>query len=107
MRFAPEGRLDDGFVEGAILAGRRETVIAALGLLAEVPEDTARRVIVSGSAKAITALVWRAGLSMRIAFKIQSNLLRLPAGELLPARGGVHYPALAKKRCGGISPISG
>jgi uncharacterized protein (DUF2336 family) len=87
-----DGRLDDAFLEGAILAGRRETVINALALLAEVPEETARRVVLSGSAKAITALVWRASLSMRIAFKIQSYLLRLPAGELLPARGGVHFP---------------
>jgi uncharacterized protein (DUF2336 family) len=87
-----EGRLDDAFLEGAILAGRRETVINALALQAGVPEETSRRVIMSGSAKAITSLVWRAGLSMRIAFKIQSYLLRLPAGELLPARGGVHFP---------------
>jgi uncharacterized protein (DUF2336 family) len=87
-----EGRLDDSFVEGAITAGRRETVIACLATLSRVPEETARRVLFSGSSKAITALTWRAGLSMRIAFKIQSNLLRLPAGDLLPARGGVHFP---------------
>ncbi len=87
-----EGRLDDSFVEGAILAGRRETTIAAIAALARVPEETARRVLASGSAKAITSLIWRAGLTMRIAFKIQSHLLRLSAGELLPARGGVHFP---------------
>jgi uncharacterized protein (DUF2336 family) len=87
-----EGRLDDSFIEGAILAGRRETVICAVATLARIPEETARRVLQSGSAKAITSLVWRAGLSMRIAFKIQSHLLRLPPGDLLPARGGVHFP---------------
>jgi hypothetical protein len=87
-----EGRLDDAFVDDAILAGRKETVIAALAALARIPEETARRVLAAGSAKAITALVWRAGLSMRVAFKVQSQLLHLPAGNLLPARGGVHFP---------------
>jgi hypothetical protein len=29
---------------------------------------------------------------MRIAFKVQTLLLRLPSGELLPARDGVHFP---------------
>lgn len=87
-----EGRLDDSFVEGAIMAGRRETVISALAHLAGIPEETSRRILLSGSAKALTSLVWRAGLSMRIAFKTQTYLMRLPAGDLLPARGGIHFP---------------
>jgi uncharacterized protein (DUF2336 family) len=87
-----EGRLDDRFIEDAILAGRRETVICGVATLGRIPEETARRVLLSGSAKAITALVWRAGLSMRIAFKIQSHLLNLPPGDLLPARDGLDFP---------------
>ncbi|HEX2594622.1 MAG TPA: DUF2336 domain-containing protein [Rhizomicrobium sp.] len=87
-----EGRLDDAFVEDAVMAGRREAVIVALGHLARIPEDTSRRIMQSGSAKAVTSLIWRAGLSMRIAFKVQTFLMRLPTGELLPARGGVHFP---------------
>ncbi len=86
------GKLDDGYVEAAAEAGRRETVIAALALLAKVPPETVRRVVQSGVAKAITALVWRAGLSMRAAFKIQTFVMHLPAAELLPARGGVAFP---------------
>ena len=46
----------------------------------------------SRSAKPVTALVWHAGLSMRVAFKIQSFVMKLSAGELLPARAGVHFP---------------
>ncbi|HEX3675184.1 MAG TPA: DUF2336 domain-containing protein [Rhizomicrobium sp.] len=86
------GRLDDGYVEAAAEAGRRETVIAALALLAKVPPETVRRIVQSGVAKAITALVWRAGLSMRAAFKIQTFVMHLPAADLLPARGGVAFP---------------
>jgi hypothetical protein len=86
------GKLNDSFVEGAAEMGRRETLVTALSLLAKVPEDNVRRILQSGSAKPVTALVWRAKLSMRVAFKIQSFVMHLAAGELLPAREGVHFP---------------
>lgn len=86
------GKLDDNFVEGAAEAGRREAVAAALTLLANVPADTTRRILQSGAAKAITALVWRAGLPMRAAFKIQTFVMHLKGDDLLPARGGVAFP---------------
>jgi uncharacterized protein (DUF2336 family) len=86
------GKLDDGFLEHAAETNRRDTLVIALSLLAKVPEDIVRRIFQAGSAKPITALVWRARLSMRVAFKIQTFVLRLTAGELLPARDGVHFP---------------
>ena len=87
-----EGRLDDAAVEKAAEAGKREFVIAALALLARAPMETARRIIQSGTAKPAVALVWRAKLSMRVAFKVQSLVMRLKGGELLPARDGVDFP---------------
>jgi uncharacterized protein (DUF2336 family) len=87
-----EGRLDDSAVERAAEAGKREFVIAALALLARAPIETARRIIQSGTAKPAVALVWRAKLSMRVAFKVQSLVMRLKGGELLPARDGVDFP---------------
>lgn len=86
------GNLTDAAVEGAAEAGRRDFIVAALAQLASVPVDTARRILDSHSAKPVTALVWRAGLSMRTSFKIQTFVMRLQAGELLPARGGVRFP---------------
>jgi uncharacterized protein (DUF2336 family) len=86
------GRLNDNFVERAAELGRRETLVTALSLLANVPEDKVRKIIQSGSARPVTALVWRAKLSMRVAFKIQSFVMHLAAGDLLPARDGVHFP---------------
>lgn len=86
------GKLDDAYVIDAAQQGQREIVIAAIACLSDVPSDMVHRIFQSGSAKAITALVWRANLSMRTAFKIQSYLLRLPARELLHAREGVHFP---------------
>lgn len=86
------GKLDDAYIIDAAQQGRREIVIAALSLLSDVSTDMVHRIFQSMSAKAATALVWRAGLSMRVAFKIQTYLLRLPARDLLPAREGVHFP---------------
>ena len=67
-------------------------MILALAALAKVPEATVRKIFASRSAKPVTALVWHAKLSMRVAFKIQSFVMKLTAGELLPARAGVHFP---------------
>ncbi|MEI9990748.1 MAG: DUF2336 domain-containing protein [Rhizomicrobium sp.] len=86
------GKLDEPFIEQAANAGQRDVVVLALAELARVPEATVRKILASRSAKPLTALVWHARLSMRLAFKIQSFVMKLPAGELLPARAGVHFP---------------
>jgi uncharacterized protein (DUF2336 family) len=86
------GALDNAFVESAADAGQREVVILALGELTKIPVETVRRILATPTAKPVTALVWRAGLGMRAAFKIQTSVMRLPARELLAAREGVHFP---------------
>lgn len=86
------GKLDDTFVDAAASAGQRDTVVLALAALGNVPEATVRKIFGTRSAKPVTALVWHAGLSMRVAFRIQSFVMKLAAGELLPARSGVHFP---------------
>lgn len=87
-----KGRLDDSFVESAAESGSRQTVLQALALLARVSPDLAAKIFDSRSTKPIISLVWRAGLGMRTAFKIQTLLLKLPAHQLLPARDGVRFP---------------
>jgi uncharacterized protein (DUF2336 family) len=86
------GKLDDGFVDSAAEAGKREVVTLALSVLANVPPDTVRKILAFQSAKPITALAWHAKLSMRVAFRIQRSLMKLPVDELLPAREGVRFP---------------
>ena len=86
------GTLGESFVDSAAAAGQRDLVILSLAALADVPESTVRRIFDSRSAKPVIALVWHAGLSMRVAFKIQTSVMRLKASELLPARAGVHFP---------------
>lgn len=86
------GTLDDDYVAQAAVEGRRDIVVHALSLLAALPAGTVNRILDTRSAKPATALVWRAGLSMRAAFRIQTSLLRLQAADLLPARDGIHFP---------------
>ena len=87
-----ENRLDGHFVEQAAQAGRREIVVLALARLANVPEQTVKKMLGAGNAKPVVALVWHAHLSMRVAFKIQTFLMKLSGRDLLPARGGIGFP---------------
>jgi len=87
-----EGRLDGAFVEKAAQAGQRETVILALAQLANIGEQTVKKILTAGTAKPLVALVWHTHLSMRLAFKIQTLIMKLPTREVLPARGGVGFP---------------
>src|SRR5262249_34128584 len=77
-----EGRLDDEFVLAAVDSGDRRLVACALSCLAKMPKPTVDRVLLSQSGKAITALVWRAGLAMRVAVKIQSALAHLSSAKM-------------------------
>jgi uncharacterized protein (DUF2336 family) len=85
-------KLDEAFVEAAVDAGQRDTIIEALSRMGRIDIDIVRKVLGSGSAKALTALAWRAGLGMRTAFKIQCAIMHLRGGALLYARGGSAYP---------------
>lgn len=91
-RAREEGCLDSHFVEQAAQAGQRDIVVQAMATLAHVTESTVRRILGAASAKPVIALTWHAHLSMRVAFKIQTFIMKLPAHELLPARGGVEFP---------------
>lgn len=86
------GRLDGAFVEQAALGGKRDLVITALSQIANVSELTVKKILNAGSAKPIISLVWHAHLSMRVAFKIQTEIMKLPGRDLLPARGGIGFP---------------
>ncbi|MBL9095405.1 MAG: DUF2336 domain-containing protein [Alphaproteobacteria bacterium] len=92
-----QGKLDDEFVLTAADGGDRRAVVFALSALAGVPKTIVERVLISQSGKAITALVWRAKLSMRTAVKVQTAVAHLPSGKILMAREGVHFPLPAEE----------
>ncbi len=62
-----------------------------------MPELLIRRIIDARSGKAITALVWKAGLSMRTALEVQKFIGHVPRPDLVLARNGVDYPMDAEE----------
>lgn len=91
-RAVAAGELDDSYVADAAEAGDGALVCEALAYLTTVPLETVERVVASHVAKAVTALAWAAGLSMRAAVKIQVGVARLPPAEVLHAKHGTEYP---------------
>ena len=92
MKAYQTGQLTEDYVERAALSGQREIVLESIAVLVPAQRATVDKVFASRSGKAITALCWKAGLSMRVTFKIQTAIAKLRADELLPARAGVAYP---------------
>ena len=67
-------------------------VLAALAELIQAPPATIDRVMSTHSARAVTALIWRAGLSMRLARQIQLRLAQVPPRDVLNPREGALFP---------------
>lgn len=80
------------FVAEAIEGCKRDVVVRTLSISAKVDEAVVRKVLESGSAEGAVALVWRAGLSMRVAYKLQVQVMRLAQADLLYPRNGSEYP---------------
>lgn len=89
---ARAGELNDDFVLNAVDEGNRRVVIHALATMSGLPRNVVERILVSQSGKAITALVWRSKMAMRVSVKIQIALARLPSAKQVLARDGVHFP---------------
>ncbi len=92
QRAREQGRLDAGFVSEAAEAGLGEQVALALTMLSGLGLADVRRVLASGNGKAVTSLVWRARLPMRVSVLIQTHVMHLTPPALLPARGGSDFP---------------
>jgi uncharacterized protein (DUF2336 family) len=91
LRLKAEGALG----EDAVLKAAAEDVPlarAALAVLTDIPLEPVGHVLDSHSAKGITALAWKAGLSMPAATRLQQALGRIPPAKVLrPGRDG-GYP---------------
>ncbi len=85
-------QLDDAAVSDAIAWGERSFVVSALALKAKTPEALVEKVLQHQSAKGITALCWKAGISMRTCRQVQTRTARVQLGKALNAREGLYYP---------------
>ena len=70
--------INDKGLAKAIAAGDREMVTHALALQTMMPLDIVKRIMSSANGKSITALNWKAGLSMRTAVKLQRQICAVP-----------------------------
>jgi uncharacterized protein (DUF2336 family) len=91
-RLKAQGALDEDAVVAAMGEGKRAVVKAALAALSGLGEAIVDRIMSSRSAKGIVALVWKAGLSPRLASQIQLRLGGIPPRQVLSARGGEGWP---------------
>jgi uncharacterized protein (DUF2336 family) len=79
-------------IAAAIGAGKRDAVVAALARDARLQTGVVTAILASKSAKAVTALAWRANLSMRQALQLQLRIAHIPPIAALNPRGGTDYP---------------
>ncbi len=76
----------------AVTSGNRALVREILTQLSGLEADTIEKILEAGSAKGITALAWKAGLTMRSAMQLQLRLGGITPAEVLNARDGTEYP---------------
>ena len=74
------------------LGGDMQFVIAALALRARIPAPVVQKILSSHSAKALTALAWKSGFSMRLATQLQLRVARLPPKARVTASVGGNFP---------------
>lgn len=91
-KLAKDGKLDEPFLEQALAAGDRSLVAAGVAELAKLPLETVDNILAANAARAMVALSWRAGLSMRFALQAQVQLAQIPPHSTLTARGKGGYP---------------
>ncbi|MEI8394467.1 MAG: DUF2336 domain-containing protein [Rhodospirillaceae bacterium] len=91
-RLHAEGKLEEPVINIALAEGDRAFVIAALAELIGTKSDTVDKVLATHNPRAVTSLVWRAGLSMRLARQVQLRLARITPKDALSPRNGTDYP---------------
>jgi hypothetical protein len=83
---------DEEAMTVAIAGGKRDQVTAALGRDAGLNAVIVKKILTSMSAKAVTALAWKAKLTMRQALQLQLKIAGIPPHQALNPRGGTDYP---------------
>ncbi|MEX0582446.1 MAG: DUF2336 domain-containing protein [Sneathiella sp.] len=91
-RLFAEGALDEEKVADAVDAKDQEFVCTALSLLCKYSSKRVSAMLGARNGKVVTSLCWKAGLPMRLAFKIQTVIAHVPRREIINARNGIEYP---------------
>lgn len=86
------GELNEEVVTNALLKGDAPFVAASIAILGALSEESVAKVIDSQSAKGMTALAWKAGLSMKFATHLQVRLARISPAQALKPKAGSAFP---------------
>ena len=92
QRLYLKGELGEDALDEALSLGNTEFLTLALAYKAGVARTVVGRIVAAHSAKGMTALAWKAGLSMRFAIKLQSRLAGVAPRDVLAAKNGTDYP---------------
>ncbi|MCB1650542.1 MAG: DUF2336 domain-containing protein [Alphaproteobacteria bacterium] len=91
-RLIKEGGLTEESISDALAMRECDFVIGALAHLSGNAPEPVAKVFEAKAAKAIVALVWRAGLSMRLALALQKEMGQIAPKSLLYPKGGTDFP---------------
>jgi len=91
-RYSASKQLSPDVVQDALSWGEAEFATLALADLSNIHPQIVRKMLAVGTAKPVVALCWEAKLPMRLCIDVQQQLAKIPAGEILYARGGTDYP---------------
>lgn len=91
-RLKKEGKLNEPMLGEALDAGNRAFVRAALAVMADMKPEVVDKVTTARSAKGMTSLAWKAGLSVRMAVQLQTRFGGISPRQALQPRGGTSYP---------------
>ncbi|MGF1609957.1 MAG: DUF2336 domain-containing protein [Kiloniellales bacterium] len=88
----PNMTIEDEALLRALASGDRAMVRSGLALRSGLGDATIDKILNSASPKAVTALAWKAGLSMRVATQLQLRMAGIAPKKALLARGGTNFP---------------
>ncbi len=91
-RMHADGSLTEVEIDEAIFRGDRGFVVTGLALLAGVSDSIVEAILNAHSARGVVAIVWKAGLGMRLAMKVQMQIAQIAPGSVIKARDGVDFP---------------
>jgi uncharacterized protein (DUF2336 family) len=86
------GQLNDDAVRDALALREYDVVYYALVAKSKLTLPTVKKMIDTQSAKAVTAVVWKAGLEMRTALEIQKTIAKIQPRDMLYPRNGNEFP---------------
>lgn len=91
-KLAKDGKLTETEMAAAIERQDRSFVVAGFAALANVPDKTIEQMLSSGNGKVLFGLVWKVGLSARLAYALQIKVARLPRKDVMNLRDGTGFP---------------